>query len=343
MNVHVLRATMVSLLRHAAAVLSLALIVVIACASHAARADSTDIAYDQLIRVDMSSSPPVPGTYQNGSFQADFQAAVNASKPQKHGGLFAMVQMAKQTFASLKSGFPTSYYWWTGLERDEDPAKQTATIYRPDRNYEIKLDMANKTYQIITAQTGPPPQMTNPQPQQPTGPQQPMPSPQPGTGKVKVTVTTSALGTKMFDTEQGTGYKVDFKLQSTESTGSCQNGTFETVLIEYLSRYPQPILKRPTAAPVHIPQNPMTTQSEQMAVHPGCKPKFSTEVHIGPPAPEGRLPLWTQLTLSAGMQGTQGGFTSMTETGDIHPLSASDAPLFDIPAGYTKLQPSPNP
>jgi hypothetical protein len=229
------------------------------------------------------------------------------------------------------------------LKREDDPAHQTVTITRPDRHQVIHLDLEHKTYYIID--TSAQPMAAPPSYQRPTGPQGPQPSPVPGTAKVAVTVRTDSLGQKTIDNQQTSGYKLTFKLASTEATGSCVNGTFETDVTEYVSNYAEPSISQPSGRP--MPSRPAMTNPETMAMRPGCRSTFTAHMHAGSGAPSGRLVLWELLALKGGAQTQQGsvggGFGTLIERGNVRTLGPADKSLFETPPGFTQEQPSPNP
>jgi hypothetical protein len=296
-----------------------------------ANAAATDLSFNEITRIVYGASPE-PGSYKNGSFDADFAAA---TKKQAHG-LFAAVQNA---MSAINNGFASTYYYLDNMERQDDLRENTGTITMPDKHQIIHLDFNNKTYYIETPspqqlQGGAPtmPPMT-PQPQQSQAP------PQPGTEKVTITASTTSLGSKNLGGVDADGYQVTLKIVATDATGSCKNGTFGTSIIEFVSSYPEPQLRYPK--PVGMAPRPLNTMApeEMMAAPPGCKPKVTARLHSGPVAPEGRLVVWEQLTLNFSANGQQAGAGSVIERGDIKQLGSGDSGLFGPPAGFTQQQP----
>jgi hypothetical protein len=307
-----------------------------------ATADQSNIAYDEVTKFVRGDQPaPQPGT-----FTADFQAAVNAAsananQPQHHGMFGSMMNalsQAKNAMSIFTTGSATRYFYMNGWERTEDVANGTATIMRPDRHEIIYLDLNKKTYRTVDTNVTPVTETAPPAPA-PAGPQAPEPSPQPGTGKVDVTVSSTSLGPKTIENVATNGYDQDFKMTSTQSTGSCRDGSFETEMVEYLSSYAEPHLAPTTTA--HYTMSTMPSMPHgAMPVHPGCNPTFSMHTSGGASAPAGRLSLWSLMTLKGSAQ-TQsgpagGGFSTLTERGDVRTLGGSDAALFDVPAGFTQ-------
>lgn len=295
-----------------------------------AHAAATDLSYNEISRVVMGGPSPAPGSYNSGSFDGDFAAATK----KQGGGLFGMV---KNAMSALNAGIGSSLYYLNNMERDDDVKNQTGTITIADKQEIIHLDYGAKTYWISTPNpnaTMPP--MAAPQPQA----QQSMAPPQPGTAKVAITVATTSLGSKNLGGVDTDGYQITFKIVSTNATGSCKNGTFETSLIEFVSSYPEPQLHYPM--PAHMMPRPSAQAleaPEAAAMGPGCTPKVTARVHQGPTAPSDRLVMWELLTLNMGTgTGRGGGFATVIERGDVKPLGAGDAGLFAPPAGFKQVQ-----
>lgn len=309
-------------------------------------AASGGIEYDQLTRFGMMGNPtPLPD-----NFDANFKAAVDAAaafdnRPQGHG-IFAMLHNAEATAkaaqAIMKSGMPMTYYYMGEWEREDDPGKQTGTIYRPDRKQIIHLDLAKKTYTIEDMGASTPPPPAPPQPPQPNAPPS---SPEPGTAKQDVSVTTSLIGPLSVDGKPTTGYHSDFKIVTTQATGSCQNGTFETVLDDYVSS-----IAPPSGDTSSWVRRGLTTMNPAMfssrSGGGGCTPTVTMHKAVGATAPAGHLTLWEIMTFKGGSgappsnpqeaQAQAQGFSTYIERGHVKILGPGDAGLFDIPPGFTK-------
>jgi hypothetical protein len=116
-------------------------------------------------------------------------------------------------------------------------------------------------------------------------------------------------------------------------------------MIVWDSKYLEPQLASSGAAPTmrrHAAPDP-----EMASFKPGCKPKITARTHVGKTAPAGTLAMWEMVAINAAVQASggsaAGGFSTLIERGNVHPLGASDAGLFQIPAGFTKEVPSPMP
>ncbi len=298
-----------------------------------AGAASSGLAYDEVTR--FATSAAAPGTYANGSFDADFQAAAGSSLQQGHG-VFGFVKTIRSAMQVMRSGTAASYAYLDNMERDEDLANKTATIVMPDKNQVIHLSLANKTYWIATPQAGAP---AMPAEQAPApGPQPPQKPPQPGTAKMVISVTNTSLGTMNLAGEQADGYQVTFKLEVTQATGSCKNGSFSSTLTEFVSRYLQPRLTYP-GQPAGVPHGAAEALShpEMAALSPGCRPTITARSNHGPTPPSGRLALWEAISFGSGApQGGQAGV--IVERGHVRELGDKDRGLFEIPAGFTQVQ-----
>jgi hypothetical protein len=318
------------------ALVAAAIIAPVVAATGVGSAASSGFAYDELLKV--ITSGPLP---QPGNFGPDFKAAMdmakaNANRP-KHHGLFAKMQdmadQANATMAMMKNGTPSTHYFLNDWERTDDPGKLTATIMRPDRHQIIHLDLAAKTYRIEAI--GAIPDMTDsPPPYQ--GPPGQGPSPQPGTGKMDITSTATVLGPKTIDDVHTVGYNEDLKIVWTQSTGSCQDGNFETSLTEYVSDITPPLSKSNPGLKYSLAgHSPLTA-----GARPGCSPTTTTHHSGGAAIPGDRLYIWTLMTMKGGTATQQGpagaSFSMLTERGNVRDIGPDDASLFEIPSDFTK-------
>jgi len=167
------------------------------------------------------------------------------------------------------------------------------------------------------------------------GPPGQEPSPQPGTGKVDITTSATLLGPKTIDGIHTVGYTQDLKIVSTQSTGSCKDGSFESTMTEYISDITPPLAKANPGLKYSLAGHPpMVTGAA-----PGCNPTktMHTSGSVVPPAD--KLNIWTLMTMKASGsadQSSMAGFTMLTERGNVRDLGPGDASLFDIPADFTK-------
>lgn len=297
------------------------------------------LAYDEVTKLILSAGTPEPGT-----FSADFDQAVSAQRsvasPGAHHGLFGSLMnamdQAKNAMNMLKNGTASSKYYLGGWERTDDPGAQTAEIAKPQLHQIIFLNLAKKTYRIVDTNVQAP--AVTPPPMEsarnPSG--QP---PQPGSGKLAITVSSVALGSRTIENAATVGYKQTFSLSETESTGSCTNGNFQTSVTDYVSQYAQPQVYSPGAA-IHPQAQAAALHPELMALKAGCAPQISMHASGTARPSSDRLSLWTLIEIGAGAptaQGqTSGGFSTLIERGNVRVLGPSDKSLFEIPADFTK-------
>jgi hypothetical protein len=299
-----------------------------------AHAAGADLSYNQVTRIIMGGGPaPAPGSYAAGSFDADFQAA---TPPKKSGGLFGMV---KTMMNAVHSGFGSTMYYLNNMERDDNLQGQSGTITIPAKNETINLNFANKTYWISTPN---PMRMTQTMPPMAPQPRQSMAPPQPGKAKVAITISTTSLGSKNLGGVNADGYQMTFKVVSSQATGSCQNGTFQSSMTEFVSSYAEPLITWPTSGTRPAAPPPMANP-ETAALSPGCVPTVTARLHKGPVAPPDRLVVWEMLTANAGAAAQSGGLQMVIERGDVKTLGPGDADLFAPPAGFTQQQPASSP
>ncbi|MBV8363669.1 MAG: hypothetical protein JO193_03815 [Candidatus Eremiobacteraeota bacterium] len=317
-------------------ILAIAAIALVTLFASAVQSAQSGLAYDEVSRMVMGQAAPAPG-----SFATDFQAAVNAQRAVSgggtHGGLFGSimnaVDTAKNAMNVFKTGTALTQYYLSGWRRSDDVGAQTATIDKPQQQQLIYLDLAKHTYRLQTGGFGysdarpPEERMRNPSGQ----------PAQPGSGRLDVTASVQSLGPLTIDNVPTTGYRSVFSMRETQSSGSCADGSFQVSTTEYLSPYLEPRVASGGAA---VPRR-STLRPEMMALKPGCRPTIVMHASGGR-VPSGRLAMWSLVTISGDAPSAQGpmsgGFSVLTERGNIRALSAADKGLFEIPAGFTQTQ-----
>ena len=318
----------------------LAVFGMLCCVASVPRAQSaqTGLAYDEITKFLSADANPQPG-----SFASDFQAAINAQRSAAnsggHGGLFGAIQnaigAAQGAIASFSSGFASSHYYLNGWERTDDVGAQTATIVKPSQRQTISLNLAKKTYRIETSGTANASEPVSPAERPQSGQER---QAQPGSGRLDITVSTQSLGSQVIEEVPTTGYRTTFNMTQSQSTGSCRDGTFQTTVTEYVSRYMEPHagVTRPRQRPASF------ARPERVALRPGCRPKITTHTSVSGEAPEDRLAMWVLVTVSGNAPSAEGqrsgGFSTLIERGNVRVLTANDSNLFAIPAGFTQEQ-----
>ncbi|MFN2459873.1 MAG: hypothetical protein ABR591_04200 [Candidatus Velthaea sp.] len=257
-----------------------------------------------------------------------------------------MLTATAGTFANalrgLTQGRLERHAYYNGWERIDDVAAQTATIRKCDIHQVVKLDIAKKTYQVFDP-TSEPVDKPGPAPApQPRNRQSATPAPEaPGTAVIDFSQNVKPLGAARLEGIDTTGYDDRTTLGVTQATGSCRNGTFGFDTRAYYSKIAQPNVSCPvTAARQRYPDQPVT-----MVASGGCRPTFTAH-KSGPVPPAGSLAMYAAMQFLASDSGsaatpapsaTPGGFTFLTERGNVHSLSGADAALFEIPKDFTRV------
>jgi hypothetical protein len=231
------------------------------------------------------------------------------------------------------------YAYWNGWERVEDPVAQTATIRKCNLGQVIMLDLAHRTYSIVSPDAEPSSGPAPPPPPAPARHQQQQVDPAaPGTMVANLSETATALGPLRIDHTPTEGYSAVMTFSSTQATGSCRNGSASITTLEYL-----PAIGRPSVnmCPIRRAPVPQTASEAVTAPSGGCKPTFSMH-RSGPTPPANRLAMYTLVSFSAGAtpqpaaSAAPAGFGFLTERGNLRTLTAADSGLFDVPQGFTK-------
>lgn len=363
-----------SLLRASAAV---AFALLLAPAVPAA-APPPGLAYDEIVRVVVSATPPPPGNFSAdlAAVNAPPALASPTAAPRKRGlgGLAniagavlsggganavagavagealgnaidnAVQQSLGAQFAGLAGAMQSflqphllRYAYWNGWERIDDVTLQTATIRKCDMGQVVELDLAHKTYTVATPGNEP----TSAPVAQPQHRGRPAPAApaQPGTTVATLSETTKVLGPMRIENQPTTGYDATTTFATTQSTGSCRDGSASIRTVQYISP-----LVRPAVNSCPIRRAPVPQTGTEVVTLPtgGCKPTLN--VQRSGPTPPNRLALYSLVTIT-GSAGSApqpsaspgiGGFGFLTERGNLKTLGAADAALFSVPADYTK-------
>jgi hypothetical protein len=360
-----------SLLRAIAALAFAALIAPVAPSASPA----PGIAYDEIVRVLVSATPPPPGT-----FAADEAAvaanpaplATPAAEPHRRGmlGTLAASVLARTGLAHPAAGEAASngvedalrrslglsfetladamdtfveprllrYAYWNGWERVDDVAARTATIRKCDLDQVITLDLASKTYRVSAPD------------EEPSAVPARAPSHRgreaddtPGTVVVALHETTTSLGTLRIENQAAQGYDTTTTVATTQATGSCRDGGATIRTVQYLGPLQRPTVNACPIDPALLPEDAAGTVTR--ATSGGCRPTFTAR-RSGPTPPSTRLALYSLVELRGRgdeAHGTPGSasdqdFAFLTERGNLRPLGPADADLFAIPPGFTQAR-----
>lgn len=298
------------------------------------------LAWDQVTKFSMDGTIPEP------NFEQDFQTASQPPAQQAHGGMFggmtASLNAAMGAMQMFKTGIAERHYVAGNLERIDNLAQQTATITDCNARTITYLDLAKKTYRVVSMDQ---PSGAAPAPRQ--GPQQ-RPSMQDDNTRFQMAYTSQALGPKQIDGINADGYKATMTITIIRPDEQPQ--TMNSNITEYVSSYAQPhqscraphMGMRGGAGPGLGP-GPMGAMSRNMDVSrmmneamrtPSGDPRF-TVTSTGPPLPSGRLDVFSVYAFAGG-QSNGRGFATILERGNIRQINDTDQSIFGVPADFTK-------
>ncbi len=328
-----------------------------------------NIAFDQIDRTLAGTATAPPAT----AFADEIQAAKDAQQASAGvntgmggpnlgqmavsmipvvGAIFAMGQAKKQAEAAKKQQQTmmdqlagnkppvlTRYAFYNGWTRVETAS--SIIITKPDQHQVIFVDLQAKTYR--TYDTTAPVQI-----EQTTAVVTPTST---GEATANSMLSMSQADSMTVDNQPVVGYSSEAIVTLTDSSGTCQDGIFRAKKLEYFAQLPEP-----------VPQS-KEPALDTLALPNGCSATINRQIS-GAPAPNSQMCVYRLVTVvrdanaaaqkpaskdtidpTAMMQHFQGGgesgatpanYMKLSERGNIRQLSAADAPLFDIPAGYTE-------
>jgi len=310
------------------------------------------IQYDEIQRMVMApATPPPPESFQDiyKEIMANAQSGSAPSQPQAPRGLGAMMggmmgghggapdmsgQMSMMNM--MKTGRLTrwTYYWVKQWVREDDPVAQTATITKCAQHQIIHLDLAKKTYAIVTTGTNgcPPAGESAPPAMGPPG-MRGQENAAPGTMDVTIDNNAKDLGPKVLDGIQTTGSSSDLSVVMSNATGSCKNGSSQMSQVVYISNIDKPRAYCPLPARRGaLPSSPTEAVSRG-----GCVPTMHGNTSgMGAMMGKGtKLEMYSLMTMES--NGRQ--FGSLTERGNVSWLYQPQTdPLFAIPPDFTEAK-----
>ena len=302
---------------------------------------SPGIAYDEVVRVVIAVSPPPAG-----NFAADLTAASQATPlpaSRRRGGLAAIAGVLLGSresagsaqadrilsagaagfatlFRTLEGGRTERHAFYNGWERIDDPIAQIATIRKCDLDQVIRLDLRRRTYRIYPPGAEP----------------AEVPPPEPGTpgsaaGSARITV--SVLPPASLEGEDARGYDEHAEFTLSEVNGGCRAGSQAFDTRTYYGR----LAAARSVCPLTPEREPYPEQAINIVASAGCRPHVLAQ-KSGPLAPAGRLVLYRALSWipEASTGPAPGGYTFLTERGNLRTLGAGDAGLFSVPADFVR-------
>jgi hypothetical protein len=300
-------------------------------------AAASGLAWDQVTKFSMDGTVPEP------SFAQDWQTASQPAPQQQHGGMFggmsAQINSAMAMAQSMKTGMAERHFVAGNLSRTDNLAAQTATIVDCSARTIMYLDLAKKTYRVVSMDQ---PQTATHSGGRPEGSGSPM---QDDGTRFKIAYTSQALGQKPIDGVNTDGYKAAMTITITKSDGSSQ--TMQTNLTQYVSSYGQPSQSCPAGrmAMSGMPgmggpmaamaSNANMTHMINEAMRTPSGDQRFTMTSSGPPLPSGRLDMFSVYQFQG--RNSQGrAFATIIERGNVHPVSDTDKSIFGVPPDFTK-------
>lgn len=294
------------------------------------------IAYDEINRMAFGQMTPPPVGVFSEDYQRIMASIQNASQqqPSQPRGLSGFLGRAagvpenmQNPMLAMQNGTLKRYtfYWVRGWIRVDDPVAHTAVIYKCKEHQTIYLDLAKKTYRIVTGEVD-----TNQAavPSAPAGNPYAREMAAPGTAKMTVTANATALGPKVVEGIPTHGYDSTNSLTMSNATGSCRNGSFSSRVVEYISN----INEQRAYCPV--PGRATYSGAAYGAPAGGCKPTMVVH-QTGSVRPNPQKLAMYRMSSFGAAQG-QGGATVL-ERGHVTWLYNPDIPqFFTIPAGFTR-------
>jgi hypothetical protein len=296
-------------------------------------APAPGLAYDEIVRVVVSATPPPPGNFQADLTEINTAAVAATPTPAPRRGIGfgniakavltgsaggavgslagdaagnamdnALQQSLGAQFAILGAsirGFlqphVLHYAYYNGWERVDDVSSNSATIRKCDIGQVYKLDLAKKTYSVYDPASEPTPAPAAAAPARGQRPQPAGAPAPPGTAVADISATTKSLGALRIENQNTAGYDSTAAFSMTQATGSCRNASASITTDEYFSA-----LNRPAVTSCPIRRAPIPTSATDVVTPQstgGCKPTLT--FHTGGPAlPANKLSLYTLVTMN---------------------------------------------
>jgi hypothetical protein len=309
-------------------------------ASEPAPKFTTDMAFDQIGRVQPDTPPPPPGPLPNG-FAADAQRIANLPPIPKADGIMAAAETtralgmtpitagaaqlsaialaaatnaytARATAvgkAYLQAGSMTHAWFYRGWSRLESPAAHSILITKPDQGLEIWIDPTARTYhEKRRAAPGRDDEVYTAS----------------AADDVRISFTggseptTQSSESAVLAGVEARGYRTNATFSVSGVLGFCSKGTHVLSELEYVADVPDP---QATAG---------AALDGRALIREICMPT-SSGAHREP----GRLVLFRSISVTGGAP--YGDWVSVLERGNLRPVGAADISLFSVPSEYKEV------
>ena len=299
-----------------------------------AGAAPADISYDQIqIMYFGAASPPPPGSFEAIRTGLSSQTAPSDDYPPPAANYMATSMAAVQR---MQHGVLLHVSYLGDRSRVDDPATQRATIVQSDKNEIIYLDLAAKTYRVVTGDAATrllaPGSIDALKAVISTPTNAASPDAQVGTETIASTVSSGEVEGMTIDGIATHAIKTTVTGTAQAATGSCPQFSMQTTVVAYVdpTRDERPKNVIPTGA----------ADSIRGALH-GLSLNCNFSFAPGPspvPLPDSkRFLLYTRIDTSTTVPILPAPITysMLIARGNLHDLGPADAALFEIPAGFT--------
>jgi hypothetical protein len=309
-------------------------------------ADPGDIAFDQVQRTYIGTTPPPFGTYDalKATFETlgpsvDFPPIPGSVTPAGPGGT-AGSGGPIGSLARMREGIAYHYSFLGPLARVDDVAAQKATIVRHDTNEVDYVDFAAKTYVAITGDAAKAlldanvvQQMKKLLSALPGG------TTPPGTVGFKITETDSEIEPTAIDGIPSVGHEEKISLETTNASAGCPTLSIAADQTYYVDP------ARAERIVLSGSDMDLKTLIAGMQRPGGCAITLDGDAPKRNPLHD-HLALYSRNIVSISLPGLATPLTvaSIMQRAHVRALGPADAALFVIPAGFTALTPpTPSP
>ena len=259
------------------------------------------------------------------------QAQANAARKRQEEQMKAMYGPNPGTF--------TRYYFYNGWMRLDSGS--LVLIAKPEQRMTIQINTAKKTYRIEKTDTATPPPDS-------------VETPTPNAAKADLAVSTQQTDSASIAGQSAVGYKTLATITLTSSEDPCHDGSFTASQVEYVAPLAEPLVQAavdaqsfyslalpddcnvmmsPRLDGVQLPVGQMYVYRLLTVVRDPALAAKATPAPSDEPDPS---------TMMESMFGANNGppsnYMKLSERSNFRQLSAADAELFEIPAGFTETK-----
>ncbi|MBV8163725.1 MAG: hypothetical protein JOZ91_05615 [Candidatus Eremiobacteraeota bacterium] len=273
------------------------------------------------------------------SFVPFASAAAQAAMAAQQMAMQRRMEQSVKEMESENPGTYTRFFFYRGWSRVEE--RGFVLIVRPDRHQQIYLNPMKKTYHTEDIS-----------PETPAPAAEPMETVPPNPAKVDANVVTTPVDTTTIAGETAAGYQSEATTTLTGGIDPCVDGTYKATQLTYFAQGTEPLAGTIADArdffALTLPQDcyimlaPQhtgpTVPYRQMYVYRLVKVVRDAALAAQPTPKPGKATQEANMmqNLFGGGGGHGANYMQLSERANIRQLTDADAPLFDIPPGYTQ-------